>query len=61
MQNSQIISILTIFILLSSVTTIALTLEGSHTVFAAKKHTSEQTTTAAASTPSSSASESNSG
>ncbi|MFL6509298.1 MAG: hypothetical protein ACJ704_15365 [Nitrososphaeraceae archaeon] len=56
MQNSQVISILTIFILVSSVTTIALTLEGSDTVFAAKKSKSEDKTTTgeAASTPSTS-------
>src|SRR5919109_4949677 len=63
MQNSQMISILIIFILVFSVTTIALTLEGSHTVFAAKKSTSEEKTTAregAAPTPSSGAGESNS-
>jgi hypothetical protein len=60
MQNSQIISILTIFILVCYVTTIALTLEESHDVFAAKKRNSEEVTSTA-SKPSSSASESNSG
>src|ERR687888_6265 len=45
MKNSQLITVLTIFILVFSVSTIALTLEGSHTVFAAKKSKSESKTT----------------
>jgi hypothetical protein len=54
MQNSKIISLLTIFILVSSVTTIALTLEGYHTVFAKKNKSESKTTTdGPTSTPSS--------
>jgi hypothetical protein len=44
MKNSQLITVLTIFILVFYVTTMALTLEGLHTVFAAKKSKSEDKT-----------------
>ena len=56
MKNSHTITVLTIFILVFSVTMIALTLEVSHSVFAAKKNKSEDKSTpdAATSTPSSS-------
>src|ERR1051325_864122 len=63
MKNSHTITILTIFILVFSLTTIALTSEVSHSVFAAKKNKSEGKSAPDASTsiPSSSLAGSNSG
>ena len=65
MKNSQVITVLTIFILVFSVATIALTLEGSYTVFAAKKSKSEDKPTTKTggetSTSSNGADESNNG